>query len=301
MAIDKKIAFLGGGNVAEALIKGMISADVARPDQVTVTDVSSARLTFLQRKYNVTVLARNPEAVREADVALLCVKPQVMDAVLAEIAPVADPTKLVISVAAGVTIERVEKALPGGPRVVRVMPNTPALVLAGAAGIAAGKRATDADLALAQEIFGAVGTAAVVDEKLMDAVTGLSGSGPAYVFTVIEALADGGVKMGIPRPLAMALAVQTVLGSARMVIETKEHPAKLRDMVTSPGGTTIAGMHELEKGKLRAVLMNAVEAATKRSRELGGKTVVSPQRTQKKKAVKKVSRKAAKSAKKRKR
>jgi pyrroline-5-carboxylate reductase len=266
-----------------------------------VTDVSSARLTFLQRKYNVTVLARNPEAVREADVALLCVKPQVMDAVLAEIAPVADPTKLVISVAAGVTIERVEKALPGGPRVVRVMPNTPALVLAGAAGIAAGKRATDADLALAQEIFGAVGTAAVVDEKLMDAVTGLSGSGPAYVFTVIEALADGGVKMGIPRPLAMALAVQTVLGSARMVIETKEHPAKLRDMVTSPGGTTIAGMHELEKGKLRAVLMNAVEAATKRSRELGGKTAVSAQRKQRKKTVKKVSRKAAKSAKKRKR
>jgi pyrroline-5-carboxylate reductase len=149
------------------------------------------------------------------------------------------------------------------------MPNTPALVLAGAAGIAAGTSAGKDDLDIAQEIFNAVGRAVVVEEKLMDAVTGLSGSGPAYVFMIIDALSDAGVKAGLPRPLALELAAQTVFGSAKMVLETKEHPAKLRDMVTSPGGTTIEGLHALEKGKLRATLMNAVEAATARSRELG--------------------------------
>lgn len=300
MALDKKIAFIGGGNMAEALIKGILSADVVAAGRMTVTDPSSGRLTLLRNKYNVSASTRNVDAVREADVAVLCVKPQVMDAVLAELAPVAGPGKLVISIAAGVSIERIEKALTGNPRVVRMMPNTPALVLAGAAGMAAGTRATEPDMALAQEIFGAVGRVVVVEEKLMDAVTGLSGSGPAYVFTFIEALADAGVKVGVPRALAMELAVQTVLGSARMVLDTKEHPAKLRDMVTSPGGTTIAGMHELEKGKFRAVIMNAVEAATKRSRELGGKTKSSPKKTRKKKAVKSVSRKGAKSAKKKK-
>ncbi len=272
MLIDKKIAFLGGGNMAEALIKGMLSADVAKSRQMIVTDTSSARLDYL-KKYNITSAKSNQEAVREAEVVLLCVKPQVIDAVLAELAAAADSSKLVISIAAGITIDRMEKALTANPRIIRVMPNTPALVLSGAAGLAKGSRATNEDMALALEIFGAVGRAVVVDEKLMDAVTGLSGSGPAFVFTVIEALSDAGVKVGIPRPLALELAAQTVFGSAKMVLETREHPAKLRDMVTSPGGTTIAGMHELEKGKLRAVLMNAVEAATNRSKELGGKTV----------------------------
>jgi len=284
MTIFNKIAFLGGGNMAEALIKGMLSADVARSRQMVVTDASTARLTYL-KKYNINTARSNQEAVREADIVLLCVKPQVMDGVLAEIAAAADSSKLVISIAAGITISRMETALIAKPRIIRVMPNTPALVLAGAAGLARGSSATNEDLALALEIFSAVGKAVVVEEKLMDAVTGLSGSGPAFVFTVIEALSDAGVKVGIPRPLALELAAQTVFGSAKMVIDTKEHPAKLRDMVTSPGGTTIAGMHELEKGKLRAVLMNAVEAATNRSKELGGKTV-SASRTRKK-AVKK--------------
>ena len=283
MSIFNKIAFLGGGNMAEALIKGMLSADVARSRQMVVTDTSPARLTYL-KKYNIKTARNNVEAVQEADIILLCVKPQVMDAVLAEIAVAADSRKLVISIAAGITISRMEKALLANPRVIRVMPNTPALVLSGATALAKGSSATNEDLALALEIFSAVGKAVVVDEKLMDAVTGLSGSGPAFVFTVIEALSDAGVKVGIPRPLALELAAQTVFGSAKMVIETKEHPAKLRDMVTSPGGTTIAGMHELEKGKLRAVLMNAVEAATNRSRELGGC----------KKVVRKASKKIAK-------
>ncbi len=279
--IDKKVAFLGGGNMAEALIKGVLSSDVVAPDQLIVSDVSSSRLSLLKNRYRLSIVAKNIDAAREADILLLCVKPQTIDAVLGDIAQVTGANKLVISIAAGVTLDRIEKALPGRPRVIRVMPNTPALVLAGATGIAAGRAATDADLELTQEIFGAIGRVVVIEEKLMDAVTGLSGSGPAYVFTVIEALADAGVKVGLPRAMAMELAVQTVLGSARMVLETKEHPAKLRDMVTSPGGTTIAGMHELEKGKLRAVLMSAVEAATKRSRELAGKTAVSPRKTRK--------------------
>ena len=283
MSIFNKIAFLGGGNMAEALIKGMLSADVARSRQMVVTDTSPARLTYL-KKYNIKTARNNVEAVQEADIILLCVKPQVMDAVLAEIAVAADSRKLVISIAAGITISRMEKALLANPRVIRVMPNTPALVLSGAAALAKGSSATNEDLALALEIFSAVGKAVVIDEKLMDAVTGLSGSGPAFVFTVIEALSDAGVKVGIPRPLALELAAQTVFGSAKMVIETREHPAKLRDMVTSPGGTTIAGMHELEKGKLRAVLMNAVEAATNRSKELGSC----------KKVVRKASKKIAK-------
>lgn len=290
MAIDKKIAFLGGGNMAEALIKGMLSADVAAADQMIVSDVSSSRLTYLKSKYRLSITARNSDAVREADVVLLCVKPQMIGEVLAEIAQLAHASKLVITIAAGTPIARIEHALSGKPRVIRVMPNTPALVLSGASGIAPGKTATDADKALAEEIFGAVGRVVLVEEKLMDAVTGLSGSGPAYVFTFIEALADGGVKVGLPRAVAMELAVQTVLGSARMVLETREHPARLRDMVTSPGGTTIAGLHELEKGKFRAVLMSAVEAATRRSWELGGKATPAPRKAQKvKKVTKRIS------------
>jgi pyrroline-5-carboxylate reductase len=255
--------------MAEALIKGMIASGVARADQMSVTDISPERLEFLSRTYGITAGRSNRDAAAQAEVLLLCIKPQVMDWVLEEIAPAADRSKLVVSIAAGVAISRIEKALTGGPRVVRVMPNTPALVLEGAAALSSGSRATQEDMVLVQQIFGAVGRAVVVDEKLMDAVTGLSGSGPAYVFTIIEALSDAGVKAGIPRQLSLELAAQTVLGAAKMVVETKEHPGKLRDMVTSPGGTTIAGLHELEKGRLRAVLMNAVEAAAARSRELG--------------------------------
>ncbi len=269
MGIDKTIAFLGGGNMAEALIRGMLAADVVEADRLIVNDVSPERLEHLRKNYGIVVQKSQKEAVAQADIVILAVKPQVIDAVLAKIAPVADRNKLVISIAAGVTIERIESVLKNGPRVVRVMPNTPALVLAGAAGLAGGSSATQEDLALARQIFVAVGRAVIIEEKLMDAVTGLSGSGPAYVFTIIEALADAGVKAGVPRTVALELSAQTVFGAAKMVLETGEHPGKLRDMVTSPGGTTIAGLHELEKGKLRATLMNAVEAATNRSKELG--------------------------------
>ncbi len=269
MSIEKEIAFLGGGNMAEALIKGILAAGAVRAGQMSVTDISTDRLEFLKKTYGIIVQKSNKEAMSQADVALLCVKPQVIDKVLEEIAPTADSGKLVISIAAGITLARIEKALTANPRVVRAMPNTPALVLAGAAGLAGGKHATSEDLALAQNIFNSVGRAVVVEEKLMDAVTGLSGCGPAYVFMIIDALSDAGVKTGLPRQLALELAAQTVFGSAKMVLETMEHPGKLRDMVTSPGGATIEGLHALEKGNLRATLMNAVEAATARSKELG--------------------------------
>jgi pyrroline-5-carboxylate reductase len=269
MAIDNKIAFLGGGNMAEALIKGMLAAGVAKADQIFVTDISADRLAHLQGTYGITVPQDNKDAVIRAGIVLLCVKPQMMDHVLKEIADVAGKDKLIISIAAGVTIARIEKALASGPRVIRVMPNTPALVLSGAAGLAAGSTSTVSDMMTAQQIFGAVGRAVVVEEKLMDAVTGLSGSGPAYVFTIIEALADAGVKAGIPRELALELSAQTVYGAAKMVLETHEHPGKLRDKVTSPGGTTVEGLRVLEKGKFRETLMNAVEAAAARSKELG--------------------------------
>ena len=267
--MDKKIAFLGGGNMAEALIKGILAAGEAKAGQISVTDISTDRLEYLKKTYGILVQKSNKDALSLADIVLLCVKPQVIDKVLEEIAPAADSSKLVISIAAGITLARIEKALAANPRVVRVMPNTPALVLAGAAALAGGKNSTRDDLAMAQSIFNSVGRAVVVEEKLMDAVTGLSGSGPAYVFMIIDALSDAGVKAGLPRQLALELAAQTVYGAAKMVLETKEHPGKLRDMVTSPGGTTIEGLHALEKGKLRATLMNAVEAATARSKELG--------------------------------
>jgi len=269
MVLDKKIAFLGGGNMAEALIKGLIASGVAKPGDILASDASAERTAYLGKTYGIITHAANADAVRGAGVVVLSVKPQVIDRVLAEIAGVVDGTRLVVSIAAGVPVARIEKALKDSVRVVRVMPNTPALVLAGAAGIAGGSRATAEDLALAQTIFNAVGRAVIVEEKLLDAVTGLSGSGPAYVFMIIDALSDAGVKAGLPRPLALELAAQTVFGSAKMVLETREHPGKLRDMVTSPGGTTIEGLHALEKGKLRATLMNAVEAATARSKELG--------------------------------
>ena len=269
MAGEVKIAFLGGGNMAEALIKGVIAAGTARPGTILVADVSAERLEHLGKNYGIIVLKTNVDAAREAGIIILSVKPQVIEQVLTEIAPVVDDEKLIVSIAAGVSLARIENALKKGSRVIRVMPNTPALVLAGAAALSAGSNATREDVSFVKGIFDSVGRSVVVDEKLMDAVTGLSGSGPAYVFMFIDALSDAGVKAGLPRPLALELAAQTVYGSAKMVLETKEHPARLRDLVTSPGGTTIEGLHALEKGKLRATLMNAVEAATARSKELG--------------------------------
>jgi pyrroline-5-carboxylate reductase len=267
--LEQTIAFLGAGNMAEALIKGLLRAGTARPESLIATGRRKERLEELERTYGVRTTLDNLAAVREADVVVLSVKPQALDKVLVQVAPVLDPHKLVISVAAGVPIAAMERRLGAGARIIRTMPNTPSLVGAGACALSRGEHASEEDLAVATRIFQSVGITTVVDENLLDAVTGLSGSGPAYIFLVIEALSDAGVKVGLPRYTAQKLAAQTVLGSAQLLIETGIHPGQLKDQVTSPGGTAIAGLHTLEAGGLRTTLINAVEAATRRARELG--------------------------------
>lgn len=265
----RRVGFVGGGNMAEALIRGLLDTHLVPADLLAATDVRPERTAQLARQFAITAHADNARLVREADVVVLAVKPQVMAAVLAEIAPTVTARHLLISIAAGVSTAAIRAALGKDARIIRVMPNTPALVGQGAAAIARGKGIGPEDLATAEEIFGAVGRAVVLDEEQMDAVTGLSGSGPAYVAIVIESLADGGVRMGLDRATAMTLATQTVLGAARLLAETGMHPGALKDMVSSPGGTTIAGIAALEEGGIRTALIQAVERATQRSRELG--------------------------------
>jgi pyrroline-5-carboxylate reductase len=266
--IDSSFAFLGAGNMAEALIKGLLRAGT-KPERIVATVRRAERIIELSKAHGIRVNTDNVSAAKDADVVVLCVKPQAMAKLVTQIAPVVVPSKLVVSIAAGVPIAAIERKLPPPARVVRAMPNTPALVGLGATALAAGAHATDEDLGFAQRLFDAVGITTVVDEGLLDAVTGLSGSGPAYMFLVIEALSDAGVKVGLSRHVALRLAAQTVLGSARLLIETQAHPGYLKDQVTSPGGTAIAGLHTLEAGGLRTTLIDAVEAATKRAKELG--------------------------------
>ncbi len=265
----QKISFVGGGRMAEALISGMLSSNSCNAEQIHVADPDTARLDHLKRQYGVQIGPANHEVVVAGDVVVLAVKPQVLAQVLKEIGNVL-AKRLVISVAAGVRLRRIIEACVPQTRIIRAMPNTPAMVAEGMTALAIGPGVGENDVACARRIFESVGRVVPVDEHFMDAVTGLSGSGPAYVFLMIEAMADGGVKMGLPRETASLLAAQTVLGAARMVLETGQHPARLKDEVASPGGTTIAGLHRLEQGGLRGVLIDAVEAATKRSQELGG-------------------------------
>lgn len=265
----QKIAFVGGGRMAEALISGVLSSRGYVAEQIRVADPDMARLDYLKRQYGIRIGLTNHEAVVSADVVVLAVKPQVTAEILKELGEVlAKP--LVISVVAGVQLSRIIGACAPQARVIRAMPNTPAMVGAGMTALATGPGVRENEMACARQIFESVGRVVPVDERFMDAVTGLSGSGPAYVFLMIEAMADGGVKMGLPREISSLLAAQTVLGAARMVLETEQHPARLKDQVASPGGTTIAGLHRLEQGGLRGLLIDAVEAATKRSQELGG-------------------------------
>jgi pyrroline-5-carboxylate reductase len=265
----KRVGFVGGGNMAEALLRGLLGTNLVPAELLAATDVRAERTAQLARQFGITAHADNPRLVREADVVILAVKPQIMAAVLAEIAPAVTAQHLLISIAAGVSTTTIRAGLGTEARIIRVMPNTPALVLQGATAIARGPGLAADDLGTAEEIFGAVGRVVVLDETLMDAVTGLSGSGPGYVAIAIEALADGGVKMGLDRATAMTLATQTVLGAAQLLAETGMHPGALKDMVSSPGGTTIAGISALEEGGLRTTLIRAVERATLRSRELG--------------------------------
>ncbi len=242
MLSDKRLVLIGGGNMGEAILKGLIAAQLVKPQQVIVTDVVEARLTYLRETYAVQALTDNAKAVGQADLIILAVKPQDIVQTLEGFAPAVHDHQVLISIAAGVPTAKIEGAFAKAVRVVRVMPNTPALVLAGAAGLCAGTHATPADLEVARVLFDALGRTVVVSEYLMDAVTGLSGSGPAYIFVLIEALADGGVKMGLSREAALTLAAQTVYGSAKLLLETGLHPGELKDRVTSPAGTTIAGL-----------------------------------------------------------
>jgi len=269
MSVIRRIGFLGAGQMATALARGWIASGMLTPDTAKASDpVSTARDRF-SAVTGIAALDANADVVEASQVVILAVKPQTLPAVLEEVAPSLRPDHLLISIAAGVTLAQIAAKLPRGTRVIRVMPNTPCLVGASATGIAACPEISPDDLEWVTTLFSAVGLAIPVPEAWLDAVTGLSGSGPAFVFVIIEALADGGVRMGLPRDVATRLAAQTVLGSAKMVLETGQHPAALKDAVASPGGTTIAGLHALERGGLRGTLINAVEAATLRSVELG--------------------------------
>ncbi|MGO8763878.1 MAG: pyrroline-5-carboxylate reductase [Limisphaerales bacterium] len=269
MSSTLAVGFLGAGKMATALAKGFVRAQIVAPKEILAGDPHETARKSFAAELGSKVTASNSEVARFANVLILATKPDQVATALAEIRDVFSSKKLLISIAAGMTIGKLEGALPDGARVIRVMPNTPALVGAGASAFAPGKNATAGDAELAKKLLSAVGVAFQVKESLLDAVTGLSGSGPAYVFQFIEALSDGGVAGGLPREVATLLAAQTVAGAARMVLETGQHPGALKDQVTSPGGTTIEGLHELEKGKLRATVINAVRAATEKSRKLG--------------------------------
>ncbi|OLC13711.1 MAG: pyrroline-5-carboxylate reductase [Candidatus Rokubacteria bacterium 13_1_40CM_69_27] len=265
----KKIGFIGAGNMGEALIKGLVTANVVPAEAIWASDVRLERLKELDRQYGIQLASNNGELVRQADVVIMAVKPQIMTPVLREIAPVLIKKKLMISIAAGVSTAKIRAVFGKDVRLIRVMPNTPALVLEGVTAIAKAEGLEPDDLDTAGEIFSAVGRVVVLEEELLDAVTGLSGSGPAYVALVIESLADGGVRMGLDRITAMTLATQTVLGAAKLLLDTGMHPGALKDMVSSPGGTSIAGIAALEEGGIRTTFIKAVERATLRSKELG--------------------------------
>jgi pyrroline-5-carboxylate reductase len=268
MGSGMRIGFLGAGRMATALARGWVAAGLARAEDILASDpLPAARETF-NADLPLRTSADNLAVVRESDLLVLAVKPQTMASLLAEIKPHMGGRHLCLSIAAGITLRQLAEGLGPGRRIVRVMPNTPCLIGASASGYSPGEHATAEDLALVDRLFNAVGKAFRLPEHMLDAVTGLSGSGPAFVYLMIEALSDGGVRVGLPRDVATALAAQTVLGAARMVLETGSHPGVLKDAVASPGGTTIAGLHALERAGVRGGLMDAVEAATVRSREL---------------------------------
>lgn len=269
--IEQRIGFVGAGNMASALLSGLLRARIVEPARVQLSDLDRDKAQKQADAFGVTLAPDTRELARWASVLVLAVKPQSMPEALRECAATMSADTLVLSVAAGVRCSTISAALPSGVRVVRAMPNTPALVGAGATALCGSPTATAADRDLGRQLFDAVGRTVIVDESQMDAVTGLSGSGPAYVMVAIEALADGGVRAGLSRETALSLAAQTLLGSAKLLIDSGEHPAVWKDRVMSPGGTTAAGVEALEAGRLRHTLMRAVGEAAERSRELGSR------------------------------
>ena len=271
MKKKKMIGFIGTGNMGEALIAGLLKARFTSPEQIMAFDADGDRLRFILKKYGIKKASDNSHLSSQCDPLLLCVKPQSMKEVIEEIAESLDLSKLLISIAAGVPLHAIEAHAQKQLRLVRVMPNINVLVQEGASAIAPGTLATEEDVKLTKAIFDCVGRAITVHEPLMDAVTGMSGSGPAYVFLIIEALTDAGVLLGMTRAQAFTLVAQTIVGSVKLLLDTGEHPALLREKVTSPGGTTAAGLYKLEQGGLRRTLVDAVAAATQKSKELGDK------------------------------
>jgi len=270
MLKDKKISIIGTGNMGEALVSGLISSESTNPEHIICTDVRDDKIKSVKDKYGVVTMKNNIDAVEASEIVIYAVKPQIIASVLRETASCLDMSKLIISIAAGVPLAAIESFLKKELRLIRVMPNIAAFVKESASVLAAGQNATEFDVKLAMAIFDSMGKSIFIKENiLMDAITGLSGSGPAYIFLIVDALADAGVKVGLSREDSLFLSNQTILGAAKLLIETKEHPGRLKDMVTSPGGTAIAGIHTLEKGGLRTTLINAVEVATARSKELG--------------------------------
>ncbi len=267
--MSKKFGFIGAGNMAEALMKGLINGQLTTIEELIASEVFAPRREYIVKNLGVDVTANNKDVIKEAKVIVLAVKPNVVATVLDELRSELTKDHLIVSIAAGVKISSIESHLNEGVRVIRVMPNQPCLVSASASAFALGKYATDEDKALVQKMLEAVGIAYPMEEKQLDAVTGLSGSGPAYIYLVIEALSDGGVMAGLPRDVSTALAAQTVLGAAKTILETKMHPGQAKDMVTSPAGTTIEGMRILENSAVRGAFIDAVLAATERSKELG--------------------------------
>jgi pyrroline-5-carboxylate reductase len=265
---NNTIAFIGAGNMAEALIRGLLANKVLPASRIIATDVRLERLEELKKALGIRIATDNAVAAREADLIVLAVKPQQMSSVLSGLRlPV---SSLFVSIAAGVTTARIEREVGGKPRVIRVMPNTPALVGAGAAALAKGKYATDNDLQTAETILKAIGVTVRVDEKLFDAVTALSGSGPAYVFYVAEAMIQAGIEAGLPAEVAKKLTLQTVFGAGKLLVESSDAPDALRKKVTSPGGTTEAALKVLSERNLIGIFKDAIKAAEKRSRELSG-------------------------------
>lgn len=265
-----RFAFIGGGRMAEALIRALVGSGIAGPAEIAAADPIEARRTALAA-LGVRAVDGNAEAAAGADLVVVAVHPGHVPEALEPLASVLTPQQLVVSIAAGVPLRKLEAHVPAGVPVIRVMPNTPAQVGAGAAAFCRGAHATDEHAAQVSRFLGAAGRCVELPEALLDAVTGLSGSGPAFVCVVIEALADGGVKAGLPRDVALLLAAQTVMGTGQLVLESGDHPAVWKDRVASPGGTTIAGLAALEAGGLRSALIEAVGAATRRSRRLSKK------------------------------
>jgi pyrroline-5-carboxylate reductase len=270
MLQKKKIGFIGSGNMGEALVSGLVLSKAAKPEDIICSDIAANLLEEIHEKYGVVTTTSNIEVIEKSEIIVYATKPQILGSVLKETAPALDKSKLIISIAAGVPLAAIAAGLGKELRLIRSMPNICAFVRESATAIAAGEFVLEGDVELAKAIFDSVGKTVFIQENvLMDAFTGLSGSGPAYIFTIVDALADAGVKMGLSRKDSLFLSSQTILGSAKMLLESKEHPGQLKDRVASPGGTAIAGIHTLEQGGLRTTLMNAVESAAKRSKELG--------------------------------